>query len=116
MVHDGIEQGMLLVLSETWELLLKCLHTYLDEISRILDLWNAEGQLVSCPPPSQNAPNPPANISQKNTFLVRIGAKICLRKKDKGVGHVLSDIQDKVVQDAGDSEGTGAWSVMEAAH
>lgn len=36
MVHNGIEQGMLSVLNESWELLFKCLHTGLDEISWIL--------------------------------------------------------------------------------
>jgi 6-phosphogluconate dehydrogenase len=35
MVHNGIEQGMLGVLNEVWEMLFKCLHLPLDEISRI---------------------------------------------------------------------------------
>lgn len=114
MVHNGIEQGMLSVLNESWELLFKCLHTDLDEISRILEKWNTEGELVSSP--SATSCSTPADPSQKNTFLVKIGAEICLQKKDQGTGHVLNDIQDKVVQDADNSEGTGVWSVMEAAH
>lgn len=49
MVHNGIEQGMLSVLNEAWELLFKCLHTDLDEISRIFEMWNTEGELVHPP-------------------------------------------------------------------
>ena len=50
---------------------------------------------------------------QKSTFLVDIGAKICRQKDEKGE-HVLSLIQDKVVQDIDGSEGTGLWSQQEA--
>lgn len=45
-VHNIIEQGMLSVLNESWEILFKCLHTDLDEISRIFEMWNTEGELV----------------------------------------------------------------------
>lgn len=72
--HNGIEQGMLSVLNESWELLFKCLHTDLDEISWILEKWNTEGELVSSP--SATSCSTPADPSQKNTFLVRIGAEI----------------------------------------
>ncbi|KAH0613693.1 uncharacterized protein H6S33_005579 [Morchella sextelata] len=96
MVHNGIEQGMLGVLNEAWELLFKCLSTDLDELAKIFEGWNEAGEL-------------------KNTFLVRIGAEICARKKPTGTGHLLNDIQDKVVQDADNSEGTGVWTVQEAA-
>ena len=33
MAHGGIEQGMLGVLNEAWEMLFKCLHTPLDELA-----------------------------------------------------------------------------------
>lgn len=45
-VHNGFEQGMLSVLNESWEILFKCLHTDLDEISRIFEMWGTEGELV----------------------------------------------------------------------
>jgi 6-phosphogluconate dehydrogenase len=53
------------------------------------------------------------NTKQKNTFLVQIGANIC-EKKDKEGHHVLSDVQDKVVQDISGEEGTGIWSNTQA--
>ncbi|TFK87131.1 6-phosphogluconate dehydrogenase C-terminal domain-like protein [Polyporus arcularius HHB13444] len=52
----------------------------------------------------------------KRNFLVGIGADICGRhKENRERGHVVNEVQDKVVQDADDSDGTGMWSVMEAA-
>lgn len=96
MVHNGIEQGMLGVLNEAWEIMFKCMHTDLDDISQILASWNSQGEL-------------------KNNFLVSIGADICSRHKEDGRGHILNEVQDKVVQDADDSEGTGVWTVVEAA-
>ena len=45
--------------------------------------------------------------------MIDIGAKINKQKDDKGK-HVLSRIEDKVVQDIDGSEGTGTWSSMEA--
>lgn len=56
-----------------------------------------------------------AGCVQLNNFLVSIGADICRRKKENGHGHVINDVQDKVVQDADNSEGTGVWTVVEAA-
>ncbi|KAL7269487.1 hypothetical protein RUND412_007850 [Rhizina undulata] len=96
MAHNGIEQGMLSALSEVWEILFKCLNTNLEEISRIFMKWNIDGEL-------------------KNNFLVNIGSDICLRRKDHGTKHILNEVQDKVVQDADDSEGTGFWTVRECA-
>ncbi|CCX07762.1 Similar to 6-phosphogluconate dehydrogenase, decarboxylating; acc. no. C8VP36 [Pyronema omphalodes CBS 100304] len=96
MIHNGIEQGMLGVLNEVWEMLFKCLHTNLDDLSKIFEGWAASGEL-------------------KNNFLVSIGADICSQKKQDERGHILNEVQDKVVQDADNSEGTGVWTVMEAA-
>jgi 6-phosphogluconate dehydrogenase len=49
-----------------------------------------------------------------NNFLVSIGASIC-RKQDDKPEYVLPKVKDKVVQDADDSEGTGTWTVQDAA-
>lgn len=106
MVHNGIENGMLSTVSEAWSFLHKSLGLPYDEIGKIFEKRNSEGEL-------------------KNTYLIQIGSEICLRKKTpegdqngegKGDGgHVLDDVLDKVVQDDDDSEGTLYWSVMEAA-
>jgi 6-phosphogluconate dehydrogenase len=46
-----------------------------------------------------------------------IGADICGQKKSDGEhGHFLNEVQDKVVQDADNSEGTGVWTLVEAAN
>jgi 6-phosphogluconate dehydrogenase len=106
MMHNGIENGMLSTLCEAWGIMKFCLGMSNDEIGSVLDRWNSQGSL-------------------KSTFLVQIGAEICQRKKTpKGdgqgqgtgeSGYVLDDVLDKVVQDDDSSEGTGFWSVMEAA-
>lgn len=42
-----------------------------------------------------------------------IGADICRTKDPKAGGYVLADVGDKVVQDVGDTEGTGTWTCEE---
>ncbi|OTB05036.1 hypothetical protein M426DRAFT_57717 [Hypoxylon sp. CI-4A] len=107
MVHNGIENGMLSVVCEAWNFLNKSLGLSYDEIGKIFEKWNSEGEL-------------------KNTYLIQIGSEICQRKKThegdqhgegKGEsGHVLDDVLDKVVQDDDNSEGTLYWTVMDAAN
>ena len=46
MAHNGIEQGILGIVSETWELLYKCMHFPLDDIATIWNNWVLEGELV----------------------------------------------------------------------
>ncbi|KAI8969467.1 6-phosphogluconate dehydrogenase decarboxylating [Trametes punicea] len=82
MVHNGIEQGILGIVNETWSIYKK---------------WEDEGEL-------------------RRNFLFGIGTDICRRHKEHGQpGHIVNEVQDKVVQDADDTEGTGFWTVMEAA-
>ncbi|CAF3988824.1 unnamed protein product, partial [Rotaria sp. Silwood2] len=53
-----------------------------------------------------------------NNFLLSIGGDICTRhyhNGDRSSGHVLDDVEDKVVQDADDTEDTDVWTVQEAA-
>lgn len=45
--------------------------------------------------------------------MVSIGADICRQKDERG-RHVLSMVEDKVVQDVDGTEGTGIWSQLEA--
>lgn len=106
MVHNGIETGILSGACEAWGLLKKNVGLENNEIGKIFQRWNAEGEL-------------------KNNFLIQIGSEICQRKKTpegdgkgEGVGtegYVLDDVLDKVVQDADDTEGTFFWTVSEAA-
>lgn len=90
MVHNGTENGMLSSLCEAWSLLRKSLGLSNDEIGKIFERWNSEGEL-------------------RGTYLVQIGSEVCQRKKipegdrhgeGKGKGgYVLDDVLDKVVQD-----------------
>jgi 6-phosphogluconate dehydrogenase len=99
MIHNGIEQGMLSILCEAWGILHALLGFSEDDIGHIFTSWTQNGELY-------------------NNFLVKIGGEICTRYyngDDPSSRHVLDDIEDKVVQDADDTEGTGVWAVQEAA-
>ncbi|KIX02251.1 6-phosphogluconate dehydrogenase (decarboxylating) [Rhinocladiella mackenziei CBS 650.93] len=106
MLHNGIENGMLSSLCEAWGMMKSGLDMTYEDIGNALDQWDRKGEL-------------------RSNFLLQIGSEICHRKKTldgdghgegKGrEGYVLDDVLDKVVQDDDNSEGTGFWSVMEAA-
>jgi 6-phosphogluconate dehydrogenase len=99
MVHNGIEQGMLSIVCEAWGILHALLGFSEDDIGYIFTNWTQNGELY-------------------NNFLLSIGGEICTRHykgDDPSSGHVLDDIEDKVVQDSDNTEGTGVWSVQEAA-
>ncbi|CAF1197092.1 unnamed protein product [Didymodactylos carnosus] len=91
--------GMMSILCEAWGILHTVLAISNDEIGKIFAGWNSKDELV-------------------NNFLIRIAADICTRHYKEGEGsqkHILDDVEDKVVQDADDTEGTGVWSAKEAA-
>lgn len=46
MAHDGVQQGMMGVLNEAWEMMFKSLHMPLEEISQVFSAWSREGKLV----------------------------------------------------------------------
>jgi len=99
MVHNGIEQGMLSIVCEAWDILHTLLGFSEDDIGHIFTDWSKKSELY-------------------NNFLISIGGEICTRHykgNDPSSGHILDDIEDKVVQDADNTEGTGVWSVQEAA-
>lgn len=93
MVHNGIEQGMMSAVAETWFIMNRCLGMEYEAIANTFESWNADGPLI-------------------DNFLVSIGIDIN-RTKDKEGNYVLATVQDKVVQDADDSEGTGIWTCTE---
>ncbi|KAL8900687.1 MAG: hypothetical protein Q9192_000937 [Flavoplaca navasiana] len=94
MIHNGIEHGMMSALAESWQIMNLGLGMTYEEIANEFDRWKKDGEL-------------------KGTFLVSIGADICRQKDDQG-RHVLSIVEDKVVQDVDGTEGTGIWSQLEA--
>ncbi|KAM0543729.1 hypothetical protein ACHAPJ_012178 [Fusarium lateritium] len=94
MVHNGIEQGMMSVISEVWYILTKGLQLSYEEAASVFGKWNQSHELF-------------------NTFLIYIAVDINRTKDSKG-HYVLCQIQDKVVQDVDNTEGTGTWSCKEA--
>lgn len=100
MVHNGIEHGMMTVLCEVWGIMYRGLGWSLDQIADVFERWDTE----------ENSP-------LRQNFLIEIGAEICRQRKsgDESDKHLLDDIRDKVVQDVIEEEGTGIWTVEEAA-
>lgn len=99
MVHNGIEHGMMTSLCEVWGIMGRCFGWSYDEMADVLERWNTE-------------PDSPL----RDNFLIEIGAEICrTRDPDDESQFVLSNIRDKVVQDVCEEEGTGTWTVEEAA-
>ena len=94
MIHNGIEHSMMSSVAEAWQIMTEGLGMSYEDISKEFTRWNDDGEL-------------------KNTFLVGISAKICQTKDEHGK-YVLSYVQDKVVQDTDETEGTGIWSNLEA--
>jgi 6-phosphogluconate dehydrogenase len=99
MVHNGIEHGMMTALCEAWGIMGRCFGWSHEEIAGVLERWDRE-------------PDSPL----RDNFLVQIGAEIC-RTRDPGdtSKYLVDAIRDKVVQDVCEEEGTGTWTVEEAA-
>ena len=84
MVHNGIEYGLMEILAETYDFMLRVLKMDYDEMSETFDKWN-EAEL--------------------NSFLVEITADI-LKKCDKKTNNPLVEmVLDKAAQ-----KGTGRWT------
>lgn len=102
MVHNGIENGMLGGICEAWGWMRTGLGISDDEIGRIFEEWDSTEEL-------------------RGNFLLQIGSSICHKRESREEGDeddeglVLEHVLNKVVQDDDDTEGTGYWSVMEAA-
>lgn len=99
MVHNGIEHGMMTVLCEIWGIMTHTLGWSLEEAAEAFDRWNSD----------KKSP-------LYSNFLIEIAGHICRTKDPKDPSkYILSEIRDKVVQDVCEEEGTGTWTVMEAA-
>ncbi len=88
MVHNGIEYGMMQLISETYDLLKRGLGLNDDELSEVFDSWNQ---------------------AELNGYLVEITAKIFCTV-DEITGKRLVD----VVLDAARQLGTGMWTSQDA--
>lgn len=84
MVHNGIEYGLMQILAETYDFMLRVLKMDYNEMSATFAEWNGE---------------------ELNSFLVEITAEV-LRKCDEKTGDPLVElILDKAAQ-----KGTGRWT------
>ncbi|BGP35175.1 hypothetical protein JCM10296v2_007005 [Rhodotorula toruloides] len=99
MVHNGIEQGILSAVTETFDTLHRTLGYSSQEISALFARWNSKGRPLEA------------------NFLVEIGSEIAKRKEAAGTAKsapsAVDDIEDKVTQDVDNSEGTGVWTNKE---
>lgn len=99
MVHNGIEHGMMTVLCEIWGIMTQTLGWTLEEAGEAFERWNKDDK-----------------SPLRSNFLVEIASHICRTKDPRDPSkYILSDIRDTVVQDVCEEEGTGTWTVMEAA-
>ncbi len=88
MVHNGIEYGMMQLISEVYHVMKVGLGKSNEQLHEIFDSWN-KGRLQS--------------------FLVEITAEIFQKGDDKGSGHLVDKILDKAKQ-----KGTGKWTSQNA--
>lgn len=88
MVHNGIEYGLMQILAETYDFMLRVLKMNYAEMSETFARWND---------------------SELNSFLVEITAEV-LRKQDAATGKPLVEmVLDKAAQ-----KGTGKWTSQAA--
>ncbi|MHB8579478.1 MAG: NADP-dependent phosphogluconate dehydrogenase [Ignavibacteriaceae bacterium] len=88
MVHNGIEYGLMQLISESYDLLKRGLNLSNDELHKIYQSWN-EAELQS--------------------FLIEITADIFIQPDDKKPGMLIDKILDKAKQ-----KGTGKWTSQDA--
>lgn len=84
MVHNGIEYGMMQLISETYDIMSQVLKFSNEELSKIYNEWN-EGPL--------------------NSFLIEITSNIFKKIDEKTHKHLVEVILDEAHQ-----KGTGTWS------
>jgi len=88
MVHNGIEYGIMLAISEAYNILRKGLQLSLDEIGNIFKRWND---------------------AELGSYLMEISYKIMYRIDKKNDKPLLDYILDKAAQ-----KGTGKWTAITA--
>ncbi len=88
MIHNGIEYGVMQLISESYHLLKNGLGLSNEELHQVYDKWN-HGKL--------------------NSYLIEITSRIFLHPNDKGEGMLV----DKILDQAG-QKGTGKWTSQNA--
>ncbi|SEL97387.1 6-phosphogluconate dehydrogenase (decarboxylating) [bacterium A37T11] len=88
MVHNGIEYGIMQLISEVYDVLKKALNYEDDQIQKLFEAWNQE---------------------ELQSFLVEITA-IVLKKKDEETGKYLVNL----ISDQAKAKGTGKWTSQNA--
>ncbi|WP_319408365.1 NADP-dependent phosphogluconate dehydrogenase [uncultured Desulfosarcina sp.] len=88
MVHNGIEYGLMQLISETYDLMKRGLGLKPDELHAVFARWNQD---------------------ELNSYLIEITADIFLQKDEK-TGKPLVDL----ILDEAKQKGTGEWTVREA--
>lgn len=94
-LNFSLEQGFLSAICEAYGLLRTALELSNQEISDIFQTWTSKGEL-------------------KGNYLLGIGFETLRFKKgdgDQNPEGIVDDVEDKVVQDVDNSEGTGVWTV-----
>ncbi|MGE5399564.1 MAG: NADP-dependent phosphogluconate dehydrogenase [Ignavibacteriales bacterium] len=88
MVHNGIEYGLIQLISETYHLLKTGLDFTNDELGDLFKAWNAK---------------------ELHSFLIEISAIIFHKEDDKKKGRLIDSILDQARQ-----KGTGKWTSQDA--
>jgi len=88
MVHNGIEYGLMQLISESYDIMMRGLGKSNEELHQIFHQWN-QGKLQS--------------------FLIEITAEIFTHKDELEEGHLVDFILDKAKQ-----KGTGKWTSQNA--
>ncbi len=88
MVHNGIEYGLMQILSESYSLLKDGLGYSNDALHQTYSKWN---------------------VGRLSSYLVEITSKIFERQDDLGEGHLVDQILDRAKQ-----KGTGKWTSQDA--
>jgi 6-phosphogluconate dehydrogenase len=88
MVHNGIEYGLMQLISETYDLMKRGLGMEPDELHAVYHRWNQE---------------------ELNSYLIEITSDIFIQE-DPGTGKPLIDL----ILDEAKQKGTGEWTVREA--
>ena len=88
MVHNGIEYGLMQLISESYDLLKKGFDLNNDDLHKIYNDWNKK---------------------ELQSFLIEITSDIFLQPDDKTNGRLIDKIQDKAKQ-----KGTGKWTSQDA--
>jgi 6-phosphogluconate dehydrogenase len=88
MVHNGVEYGLMQLISEAYDIMSQVLNFSCDQLSQIFQQWN-DGPL--------------------NSFLIEITSNIFRKIDEKTHKHLVDVILDEAHQ-----KGTGAWSSQSA--